>query len=53
LLMEVGFRCPVSEGDILVSRFWKPGGAFASGFASHQCDARLFRKGRLLQEIDG
>ena len=24
--MEVGFRCPVSEGDILVSRFWKPGG---------------------------
>jgi hypothetical protein len=26
LLKEVGFRSPVSEGDILVSRFWKPGG---------------------------
>src|SRR6266481_1444494 len=26
LLMAVGFRCPVSEGDILVSRFWKLGG---------------------------
>src|SRR4029077_14811073 len=23
LLKEVGFRSPVSEGDILVSRFWK------------------------------
>jgi len=46
LLMEVGFRCPVSEGDILVSRFWKPGGLhhpLQHGLVPQSSHARLRR----------